>query len=118
MPTCFVTLSESVADLSDEQIGTVRDIVAEELDSRSRRLDRGHIVIRVQRSRRAHMLGDVELEIFAQLFWRRFFSRDRRAQAISRRMTTVVSASCATWINMSIVGYARVTPTGETFFSD
>ena len=64
------------------------------------------------------MLGDVELEIFCQFFVRRFFSRDKRAQFISTRVKDLVAFDCATWINMMVVGYSRVTVQGQTFFSD
>ena len=118
MPTCFITLSQSVEDLSDSDIGCIRDIVAEALTSGARFLDRNHIVVRVQRSQRAHMLGEIEVEIFAQFFVRRFFSRDRRAQLISRSISKLLGVDCATWLNMSVVGYSRVTVSGESFFSD
>ena len=118
MPSCFITLSEEVPDLKAEQIHAIRDIVAGGLDSGARRLDRNHIVIRVQRSQRSFMLGQVEIELFSQFFFRRFFDRDKRAQRISREVSRLLSFDCATWINMGIVGYARVTVQGQSFFSD
>lgn len=118
MPACHITLSESVRDLSDTDLASIRDIVAEGLNSRSRPLDRNHIVTRVQRSHRIHMLGDMELEVFAQFYLRRYPSRDHRAEFISRRVSQMLRVSCATWINMSMVGYARVTPDGKAYFSD
>jgi len=118
MPTCFITLSEEVPDLSVEQLQGIRDIVASGLNSSARRLDRGHIVIRIIRSQRCLMLGQIELEIFAQFFIQRFFSRDTRAETISRTISTSLGYDCATWINMSIVGYARVTVQGRSYFSD
>lgn len=118
MPTCHLILSEGVPELSKEQLLSIRDIVAEELNSQSRLLDRYHIVLRIQRAHREHMLADVELEIFCQLFIRRFFSRDRRAQAISGKIKDLIEFDCATWINMMIVGYSRVTRDGQSYFSD
>lgn len=118
MPTCYITVSETAPDLSEEDLLSIRDIVAEGLNSGARRLDRNHIVLRIQRGVRTHMLGDIELEIFCQFFVRRFFSRDRRAQFISSRVTTLSSVGCATWINMMVVGYSRVDAEGRSYFSD
>ncbi len=118
MPTCYITLSEKVPELSEEDLLSVRDIVAEGLNSGARLLDRDHIVLRVHRGLRAHMLGDLELEVFCQFFIRRFFSRDRRAQYISSRVKDLISFDCATWINMMVVGYSRVDVQGHSFFSD
>lgn len=118
MPTCHLTLSEGVPELSSDALTSVRDIVAEALDSGARHLDKGHIVIRVLRGTREHMLADVEIEVFCQFFLRRFFSRDRRAQAISSRAKDLLNCDCASWINMMVVGYSRVTRDGSSFFSD
>ena len=118
MPTCFVTLSEKVNDLTDSDLDGIRDAVAEGLTSGARYLDRDHVVVRVLRSRRCHMLGDMEVEIFAQFYFRRFFSRDRRAELVSRRIVKLLQIDCATWINLSMVGYSRVTVGGNIFFSD
>jgi len=118
MPACHITLSEKLPDLTFENIEIIRDIVAEGLDSGARRLDRNHIVVRVNRAQRKSMLGEIEIEVFSQLFVRRFFSRDRRAKNISQKITEKLGFDCATWINMCIVGYSRVTKTGEVFFSD
>lgn len=119
MPICEIVLSDAIADgLKQDQLNVVRDVVAEELTSGARFLDRNHIVLRVQRSTREYMLGDMELEVRAQFFLRRFFSRDRRAERISRRLSLAFGWDCATWINMSVVGYSRVTRGGEAFFSD
>lgn len=118
MPVSYITISEQVEDLTSEQLQGIRDIIAEGLNSRARFLDRHHIVTRVLRSQREHMLGEIEIDIFAQFFWQRLFSRDRRAMEISRRVSNLVKHDCATWINMSIVGYSRVTTSGESFFSD
>lgn len=118
MPICYLTLSESVVKLNSNEIDSIRDIVAEGLNSRARLLDRNHIVIRIQYSQRRFMLGDVEIDIFAQFFIRRFFTRDRRAKYISSRISELLKFDCATWINMSIVGYSRVTTSGDIFYSD
>jgi hypothetical protein len=118
MPVCYITLSELVVLPNDEKIDLIRDIIAEGLDSKSRNLDRNHIVIRIQYSKRKFMLGEIELDIFAQFFFRRFLSRDKRAKNISKKITELLKYDCATWINMSMVGYSRVTKEGKTFFSD
>jgi hypothetical protein len=118
MPTCYVTLSEKVPDLTEEQLFLIRDFIADGLNSKSRLLDRHHIVLRIQRAPRLHMLGDIELEVFSQFFLRRFFSRDRRAQEISTRIKDLLHFDCATWINMMVVGYARVSREGHSYFSD
>ena len=118
MPTCHITLSENIPALSEEQLLSIRDIVAEGLNSGARLLDRNHIVLRVNRGLRSHMLGDLEIEVFCQFFVRRFFTRDRRAQCISSRVKDLISFDCATWINMMIVGYSRVDVQGHSFFSD
>lgn len=118
MPVCSITLSEIVDRIEDENIIKIREIVADELNSKSRFLDKSHIVIRLQKSIRLHMLGDVEVEVFAQLYIRRFFDRDRRAKNISKRISDLLNVGCATWINMGMIGYARVTPDGSIFYSD
>lgn len=118
MPTCFVTLSEACPAMDNDMSNTLRDIIAAALDSRARRLDRSHIVLRIVSGRRAEMLGEIEVEVFCQFFLRRFFDRDRRAEMISRRVSESIGHDCATWINMSVVGYSRVKTTGESFFSD
>lgn len=118
MPVCYITLSELTPMPTAEEINCIRDIVAEGLNSKSRFLDRDHIVIRVQSGKRAFMLGELEIEVFAQLYVRRYFSRDKRAKFISERISELLKRDCATWINMGIVGYSRVTTKGETFFSD
>lgn len=118
MPVCYVTLSQELSELSESERDAIRDIVAEELNSGARALDRTHIVLRVQRGRRNEMLGEVEVEVFAQFFIRRFFNRDQRAQNMSRRVAFALGADCATWINMSVVGYSRVTTRGDVYFSD
>lgn len=64
------------------------------------------------------MLGDLELDIFAQFFLTRFFSRDRRALLISSGIREQMNTECACWINLSIVGYSRVDSFGNAYFSD
>ena len=125
MPTCYITLSEAIRDLSDAEVDTLRDIVAEGLTSKRYRLDRDHIVVRVQRFRRRHMLGDIELEIFGQFLLRRAFERDYRANGISSHISQYLKKQgidhpkgCATWIHMVTMGYCRVTPNGEVFYSE
>ena len=119
MPTCHVVLSEVFpGNLSDAQLESIRDVVAEGLDSRARSLDRDHVVIRVHSGIRAHMLGEVEVEIFCQFFLRRFFDRDRRANKISSRLRDLLGSDVATWVNMGVVGYSRVTTSGRAFYSD
>ena len=118
MPVCYITLSESVPMPNAEEIDKIRDIVAEGFNSKARFLDRNHIVVRIQHGERKFMLGELEVEVFAQLFLRRFFSRDKRAKFISEQVSKLLNKDCATWINMGMVGYSRVTTKGETFFSD
>jgi len=107
-----------IEELTEDQLGLVRDVVADAMTSGARYLDRGHVVLRTGRSRRVHMLGEIEVEVFAQFFLRRFFSRDRRAEQISRRLSGELGHDCATWINLSVVGYSRVTSDGRAYFSD
>lgn len=118
MPVCYITLSEFVNMPTQDELNIIRDILADGLNSKSRILDRYHIVIRIQRSFRDLMLGDLEVDVFAQFFFRRLFSRDRRATEISKNISKLLNVDCATWINMSIVGYARFTIDGKTFYSD
>lgn len=120
MPTCYITLSDKFENINDDiqpYINRIRDIVAEGLDSKSRLLDRNHIAVRLQSARRDSMLADIEIDIFAQFFWRRFFSRDRRANIIAREVSVLLNADCATWINLTQVGYSRHTQTGEDYYS-
>jgi len=125
LPTCYITLSEIVRDLADSEIETIRDIVAEGLTSKQYSLNRDHIVVRVQRFRRRHMLGDIELEIFGQFLLRRALERDYRANHISSCISKYLKEQgidhpkgCATWIHMVTMGYCRVTPEGNVFYSD
>ena len=118
MPVCFVTVSEEVKELTQKQKNDVRKIVAKGLDSKSRRLDENHISLRVIIGNRENMLADIEIEVFAQLYVRRLFSRDKRANVISTKVTQRFGFSCATWINLQMVGYSRVTPEGSMYYSD
>ena len=118
MPVCNVVVSENYKDLSEKQTELIKNIVASGLDSKSRRLNGDHIALRVVFGKRNNMLADVEIEIFAQLYFRRVFSRDKRANIISEKISKCLKCSCATWINLQMVGYSRVTPNGNSFFSD
>lgn len=121
MPVCYITLSEMVKEPNVAEIDSIKDFVAEGLISKARyarHLDRNHIVVRIQKSQRCHMLGEIEIDIFAQFDFQRYFSRDRRAKSISSQVSKLLKNDCATWINLSMVGYARVTKDGKTYFSD
>ena len=118
MPVCYITLSDKLSGLSKQQVLQIRRYVAKGLDSRSRKLDETHIAIRLQHSEREWMLGDIEIDIFSQLYLRRLFSRDKRAQAISHAISNYLNCCCATWINMGYVGYSRVSESGRVYFSD
>lgn len=118
MPVCHVTVSENVKDLSVKQRNCIRKIVAYGLDSKSRRLDENHVALRIVQGNRQSMLADIEVEVFAQIYFRRLFSRDKRANAISEKISRAFGISCATWINLQMVGYSRVTPDGSEFYSD
>lgn len=118
MPVCYITLSDKMSNLSKQQLTQIRRYVAEGLDSQSRKLDENHISVRIQHSDRECMLGDIEIDIFAQLYLRRLFSRDKRAHAISQEISKYLNCCCATWINMGYVGYSRVSKEGSIYFSD
>lgn len=118
MPVCYITLSEKCPQLTEPQMQTLRKIVAKGLDSSSRKLDETHIVLRKQYSSRECMLGDIEIDIFSQLYLRRLFSRDKRANFISKKVSDYLGCCCATWINMEVVGYSRVAVSGDNFYSD
>jgi len=60
----------------------------------------------------------IEIDIFAQFYFRRYFSRDKRAEYISERVSKLLKIDCATWINMEIVGYSRVTHNGTIYYSN
>lgn len=118
MPVCYITLSEKVDIINAEQFIYIKKIVAEGLDSKSRKLDENHISIRVQYGKRNSMLSDVEIEIFSQLYLRRFFTRDKRSNIISRKISEYLKCGCATWINMCFVGYSRIDINGNNYYSD
>jgi hypothetical protein len=119
MPICNMIVADELGlTLSDEQLVAVRKAVAAGLDSSARRLDHTHIVLRVLSGRRAHMLGEVELEVVGQFYLRRFLSRDKRAESISQDVSAVIGVDVATWILLLGMGYARVTASGERYFSD
>lgn len=118
MPVCYITLSDKISNLSKQQLLQIRRYVAEGLDSRSRRLDETHIAVRLQHSQRECMLGDIEIDIFSQLYLRRLLSRDKRANAISHNISNYLNCCCATWINMGYVGYSRVSEQGNVYYSD
>lgn len=109
MPKCYVTFSEKMPAFSDSDLQFIRKAIAKGLDSKTRKLDENHISLHIQHSNRSVMLGDIELDIFAQLYFRRLFSRDKRANAISELISQHFSCGCATWINLCMVGYSRAT---------
>lgn len=118
MPTCYITLSDRFEKKDFEPfIDEIRDIVADGLDSRSRLLDRNHIAVRIESSYRNSMLADIEIDIFAQFFLRRFFSRDKRANKIAKNASELLNVDCATWINLCQVGYSRHTRSGKDYYS-
>ena len=118
MPVCYVTVSEKSPVLSNEQLIFIRKAIANGLNSKSRKLDETHISLRINKGTRNHMLGDIEVEIFSQVYLRRLFSRDERAKQISCLISRRLECSCATWINMGFVGYSRACSDGTLFFSD
>ncbi len=117
MPVCYVTVSEKLNTLGDEDVQFIRKAVAKGLDSKARRLDENHIAIRVLTGSRRAMLGDIEVEIFAQLYLRRLFSRDKRSNVIAKMIASHFECGCATWINLCMVGYSRSTCEGD-YYSD
>ena len=117
MPLCYLTVSEKYSDITDSDLQFIRKTIANGLDSKSRKLDESHIALRLLNSKRDIMLGDIELDIHAQLYIRRLFSRDKRANIISEAVSDYFGCGCATWINMSIVGYSRATSEGD-YYSD
>ena len=118
MPVCYITLSENIPELNSHQTYRVRKIVAKGLTSGSRKLDENHIAVRIQHGKRECMLGDIEVDIFAQLYLSRLFSRDKRAYYISKNISEHMHCCCATWINLEFVGYSRVAESGDVFYSD
>ena len=117
MPVCYITVSEKIKELSDADFEFIKDTVASGLDSSARKLDGTHIALRLNHGTRSNMLGDIELDIYAQLYLPRLFSRDKRANQISRIMSSRFDCCCATWINLGYVGYSRVDKDYE-YFSD
>lgn len=118
MPTGLITIADRAWVPSDSSLREIRSIVAHGLDSRLRHLDESHISLRFAEGSRDFMLGEVEVELFCQLFRDRFFSRDKRANYIARHSSAAFGTSCACWINMSIVGYSRFTLNGLSYYSD
>lgn len=118
MPTAWVTLSEELDDLDYGASQSLRDILAKYLSCRARCLDRNHIVLRCLKGSRTSMLADIEIEVSAQFYFSRHFNRDSRTEAISRSVSKLLGISCATWIKLTIVGYARVTSDGVSYFSN
>ncbi len=118
MPVCYVTVSENIRYLSDKQRIFIRKAISSGLDSKSRKLDETHISLRINKGNREFMLGDIEIEVFSQVYLRRLFSRDKRAKHISILISRSLDCSCATWINMGFVGYSRACSDGSLFFSD
>lgn len=118
MPVCYITLSETIPHLSKIQLQEIRRYVAQGLDSSARKIDEMHITLRIQKCYRECMLGDIEIDIFSQLYLRRIFSRDKRANIISKNISNYLNCCCATWINMGYVGYSRVSRNGSVYFSD
>ena len=118
MPVCYITISDNIPKLTNMQLLHIRRFVAKGLDSNARKLDENHISIRLQYSKRECMLGDIELDIFCQLYLQRLFSRDKRAYKISSDVSNYLKCCCAAWINMGYVGYSRVNEIGNIYFSD
>lgn len=118
MPVCYITLSENCPKLNKQQMRQIRIIIAKGLNSSSRKLDETHIAMRKQYGKSECMLGDIEIDIFSQIYLKRLFSRDKRANFISKQISTYLNCCCATWINMGFVGYSRVAMNGDVFYSD
>jgi hypothetical protein len=117
MPVCYITISEKIRELSRNDFEFIKKAIATGLDSSARKLDETHVALRIIRGTRSNMLGDIELDIFAQLYIPRLFSRDRRANRISKIISTQFDCCCATWINLGFVGYSRVDNEGD-YYSD
>lgn len=117
MPVCYITVSEKVRDLSESDFSFIKDVVASGLDSSSRRLDATHIALRLIHGTSSNMLGDIELDIFAQLYVPRLLSRDKRANKISNSIGHHFDCCCATWINLGYVGYSRADKQND-YYSD
>lgn len=117
MPICYITVSNECNLDIKTQLESIRAIVAEGLNSKSRLLDKNHITVRLNFSYRSNMLADIEIDIFAQCYLRRFFTRDKRANDISKNISKLLNLDCATWINLCQVGYSRHTTEGKSFYS-
>lgn len=119
MPICYITVSQEYESIlrKDNITEAIRTIVADGLDSKSRLLDKNHISLRFNISYRYSMLADVEIDIYAQFFLRRYLNRDKRANEISNRISKFLDLDCATWINLCQVGYSRYTTDGKSFYS-
>lgn len=118
MPTAWITFAGGGRNLSENKQQILREIIAEHMSSGARYLDRNHIALRFVEGSRSVMLADVEIEVSAQFFVRRHVNRDHRAESISREASRLLGVSCATWINLAMVGYSRVTVDGTAYFSD
>ena len=118
MPICYITLSEDIQELEKKELNSIKIILAEELISYARFLDSTHIVLRIQRGTKENMLGEVELDVFANFDFQRYWSRDKKSRNISYKISKLLNYNCATWINLNIMGYARVTKEGKEYFSD
>ncbi len=109
MPVVYITIAKnaSIEKPINEILSLVRTAVAEGLDSKSRLLDETHIATRVTYGEREFMLADFELDVFCQKFLRRVFSRDKRANAIAKKISLELGIDVACWINLTNVGYSR-----------
>lgn len=117
MPVCNIIISSEKIVLSNEQQLKIREIVSKNLNSKAHYLDLNHIVLRIFYANKEHMLAEIECELFAQFYLRRFFDRDYRASKISTEIGKLLDKSCATWINLMFVGYSRFTIDGQLHFS-
>jgi hypothetical protein len=65
------------------------------------------------------ILGDLAKKFIMRIhyFWRRYFSRDKCANKISKGISEFLNVDCTTWINLCQVGYSRVTKEWHSFFS-
>ena len=118
MPICYITVSDKIQTLEQEELNKIKVIISEELISYARFLDSTHIVLRIQQGNIKNMLGEIELDIFANFDFQRYWSRDKRSRNISYNISKLLNYNCATWINLNLMGYARVTTKGKEYFSD
>jgi len=117
MPTVLLTLSENASIDPSTGGDVIRRAVARGMECEEMGLDETHISIRLSKGHRAHMLGDLEIEVFGQVYESRLGDRDARANRIAQEVCDELGVECACWINLGMVGYSRVTTTGEEFFS-